>query len=258
MLLSNRLASSRLTGIKRAISISGAFIKMSTPAQRLANQANAQNSSGPKTETGKAASAVNNRKHGFAGAFFLLPNEDEADYRQLNDGFAAEYQPINVIEQILVQKMVQHYWVSQRAHQMQDACAYEHQLDPVANNSLALFIRYQTTHDRAFHKCIEQLAKLRAERRKEQIGFDSQKRQQAAQEASEAQKQADETRRQELHQAKIRLLNSKAALTELDANIKGTLEAKFPGYTAIPFTDIKPFLETAIQDFVNYKTSKAA
>ncbi len=75
---------------------------------------------------------------------------------------------------------------------------------------------------------------------------------------SKLRKQADETRRQEVHEAKVRLINSKAALTELDANIKGTLEAKFPGYTAIPFTDIKPFLETAIQDFVNYKTAKAA
>ncbi|MDQ2776436.1 MAG: hypothetical protein M3Y57_16200, partial [Acidobacteriota bacterium] len=118
--------------------------------------------------------------------------------------------------------------------------------------------RYQTTHDRAFHKCLNQLAKLRADKRKEQIGFESQKRQQAAQEAIEVSKQADETRRQEVHQAKVRLLNSKAALTELDANIKGTLEAKFPGHTAIPFNDIKPVLETAIQDFVNYKTAKAA
>jgi hypothetical protein len=227
---------------------------MSTPAQRSANQANAQHSTGAITEMGKAASAGNNRKYSLAGAFFLLPNEEEADYRKLASDLVEEHRPSTRTEVILVEKMAQHYWTSQRAQSLQQP----HFENGSAVQSFSLFLRYQTTHDRAFHKCIEQLAKLRAERRKEQIGFESQKRQQAAQEENEARKQADETRRQELHQAKVRLLNSKAALTELDANIKGTLEAKFPGYTAIPFTDIKPFLETAIQDFVNYKTSKAA
>ncbi len=227
---------------------------MSTPAQTSANQANAQHSSGPKSDTGKAASAGNNRKYALAGAFFLLPDEDEADFLKLVSDLTEEHQPSTRTELILVEKMAQHYWTSQRAQWLQK---------PIFENgnaaqSFSLFLRYQTTHDRAFHKCLDQLVKLRAERRKEQIGFESQKRQQAAQQAIEATKQADETRRQEVHEAKVRLINSKAALTELDANIKGTLEAKFPGYTAIPFTDIKPFLETAIQDFVNYKTAKAA
>jgi hypothetical protein len=227
---------------------------MSTSAQTAANQANAQHSSGPKTETGKVASAGNNRKYALAGAFFLLPEEDEADFRKLVSDLTEEHQPCTRTELILVEKMAQHYWTSQRAQWLQK---------PIFENgnaaqSFSLFLRYQTTHDRAFHKCLDQLVKLRAERRKEQIGFESQKRQQAAQQAVEASKQADEIRRQEVHEAKVRLINSKAALTELDANIKGTLEAKFPGYTAIPFTDIKPFLETAIQDFVNYKTAKAA
>ncbi|MDQ2948220.1 MAG: hypothetical protein M3Y27_20175 [Acidobacteriota bacterium] len=62
----------------------------------------------------------------------------------------------------------------------------------------------------------------------------------------------------ETHQAKVRLIHSKAALTELDASLKGTLEAVFPGHTTIPFDDIKPFLQAAVQDFVNCKTAKAA
>jgi hypothetical protein len=227
---------------------------MSTPAQRSANQANAQHSSGAKTETGKAASAGNNRKYALAGAFFLLPDQDETDYRKLVSDLIEEHRPSTRTELILVEKMAQHYWTSQRALSLQNP-NFE---NGNAVQSFSLLLRYQTTHDRAFHKCLEQLAKLRAERRKEQIGFESQKRRQAAQEGIEATKQADETRRQEVHQAKVRLINSKAAVAELDANIKGTLEPKFPGHTAIPFTDIKPFLETAIQDFVNYKTAKAA
>ncbi len=228
---------------------------MSTPAQIYANRLNARHSTGAKTEAGKAASADNNTKHNLTGHFSVLPNEIEAEFVQLLLDLVNEHNPVTRTEEILVEKMAQHYWRSQRALYMQENCL---EMPEKFAIGLSLILRYQTTHDRAFHKCLEQLAKLRADRRKEQIGFESQKRQQAAQEAIEVSKQADETRRQELHQAKVRLLNSKAALTELDANIKGTLEAKFPGHTAIPFTDIKPFLETAIQDFVNYKTAKAA
>ncbi len=40
--------------------------------------------------------------------------------------------------------------------------------------SLSLYIRYQTTNERAFSKCLSDLLKLRAERRKDKIGFESQ------------------------------------------------------------------------------------
>ncbi|MBV8811310.1 MAG: hypothetical protein JO033_21790, partial [Acidobacteriaceae bacterium] len=60
---------------------------------------------------------------------------------------------------------------------------------------LALYLRYQTTHERAFHKCLKDLLKLRAERRKEQIGFVSQQHKAAHQ----ARREARENRQQERH-----------------------------------------------------------
>ena len=45
-----------------------------------------------------------------------------------------------------------------------------------ATEHFALYLRYQTTHERAFYKALTELQKLRAERKKEQIGFESQKR----------------------------------------------------------------------------------
>jgi len=41
-------------------------------------------------------------------------------------------------------------------------------------------MRCQTTHERAFYKAFKELQNIRAKRIKRQIGFDSQKRQQAA------------------------------------------------------------------------------
>ncbi len=58
--------------------------------------------------------------------------------------------------------------------------------------------RHGLTHDRAFHKCLNALLKLRAEKRKEQIGFESQQ-----------QKQAAETRKQDLHKWNVLLVEAK-------------------------------------------------
>ena len=37
---------------------------------------------------------------------------------------------------------------------------------------LALYLRYQTTHDRAFERCVKELRTLRKEREKVKIGFE--------------------------------------------------------------------------------------
>jgi DNA-directed RNA polymerase specialized sigma24 family protein len=65
--------------------------------------------------------------------------------------------------------------------------------------SLAVYLRYQTTHDRAFHKSLNTLLKLRAEKRKAEIGFVSQQRQSE----EHARKQAAEKRKQEIHKWKV-------------------------------------------------------
>ena len=58
------------------------FLAMSTPAQTLANQQNAQRSTGPTTPEGKAAASRNAATHGLHNAdFTLLPHEDAAAFQ---------------------------------------------------------------------------------------------------------------------------------------------------------------------------------
>jgi len=220
---------------------------MSTAAQIAANQANSQHSTGPKSETGKAASSMNRYKFGLTGRFRVHPGEDQAEYDALLDALKEEHNPATPTEQLLVTKMAEHHWLSQRAQACVNAAVHPDTHGQLVSG-LTTFLRYQTTHERAFHKALNTLLKLRAERRKEQIGFESQKRKEAAQ-------QAEETRRQEAHESKIRLQNSKAEWQELNTEIKGSMEAVLPGHTRIPFEEIKPFLKSAIQDFVAYKTA---
>ncbi len=159
---------------------------MSTAAQMAANQANAQHSTGPKTPQGRAAIAQNNFRHGFTGAFRILPGEKQAEFDMLLLSFRNQHQPSTEFEGTLVEKMAQHFWLAQRALSLQDTCnrATVESSDnstgsaaPVlyknAQNQLALYLRYQTTHDRAFHRALNQLLNLRKQKRKAEIGFAS-------------------------------------------------------------------------------------
>jgi hypothetical protein len=162
---------------------------MSTVAQITANQANAQKSTGPRTDEGKSHSSRNNFRHGFTGAFCVIPGENQSDFDQLLESLRAEHSPSTTTESLLVESLAQHYWLKQRAIRLQRTC---HESD---ENQLALYLRYQTANDRAFHKCLDQLLKLRAERRKAEIGFESQRRKKS----EEARRKTNENRRAERH-----------------------------------------------------------
>jgi hypothetical protein len=185
---------------------------MSTDAQRAANQANAQHSTGPKTEEGKAASSRNHLKFGLTGRFTVLPWEKQEEFEDLRSRLCAEHQIHSPFEAELIEKMAQHYWLSQRAVLLQETC-FDRDL-PLCEQEkhLALYLRYQTTHDRAFERCAGELRKLRKEREKVKIGFESQKRRQAEEahrEANENRRQAAENRKQELHQWAVLLAEAK-------------------------------------------------
>src|SRR5437870_1313569 len=135
-----------------------------SPAQLAANRLNAQHSTGPKTEAGKAVSSLNNFRHGLAGKFMVLDWESEEEFDDLLENLRAEHQPATPTETLLVESMAQHYWLRQRAVRFQH-CIMDQKLPTCEYpKDLALYLRYQTTHERAFHKCVNQLLKLRAEK----------------------------------------------------------------------------------------------
>ncbi len=208
---------------------------MSTQAQTAANEANAQHSTGPKTAEGKAIACRNNFRHGLAGKWMLLPDEDPTEFEELSESLRNEHQPSSPTETLLVEQMAQHYWISQRALCLQ-ATAFEN-LPEIDEKKLALYIRYHSTQNRAFHKSLNDLLRLRAEKRKAEIGFESQRRQ-----------PEEDARKQELHEARVRVLNARASDLELDTDIRGTVEARLPGRTAIPFHMLKGVLKVSLEE----------
>ena len=80
-------------------------LEMATAAQIAANQENAQKSTGP-SEEGKAASCMNNFRHGLAGGgFYFLEEEDADEYDALLNALMTEHNADTATELILVEKM---------------------------------------------------------------------------------------------------------------------------------------------------------
>jgi hypothetical protein len=70
-----------------------------------ANRANAQLSTGPRTEQGKAKSSLNAVKTGLTGRTVLLPSDDAVQYERQVQRFFAELKPIGESESALVQSL---------------------------------------------------------------------------------------------------------------------------------------------------------
>lgn len=149
---------------------------MSTAAQTTANRVNAESSTGPKTEIGKAQSSQNALKHGLASGKLIIQGENREEYKQLKLDLRNEHQPSGITEDLLVEKMAMSLWFSRRA-QIAQSVAIETapEEDPIPEKKLAILLRYQTTNDRAFYKALATLRELQKERRKTaafaQIGF---------------------------------------------------------------------------------------
>ncbi len=83
---------------------------MPTQAQIAANQKNAQLSTGPTSETGKATSSLNAVKTGLTGRTVLLPGDDAALYEAHISQSIERHQPAADDERNLVQSLADTEW----------------------------------------------------------------------------------------------------------------------------------------------------
>ncbi len=74
------------------------------------NRANAQHSTGPRTEAGKQRASLNALRHGLTSRNALLESEDHAAYQQHCRKFLDEYQPATPTETQLTQELADTAW----------------------------------------------------------------------------------------------------------------------------------------------------
>lgn len=79
-------------------------------AQLTANRENAQRSTGPTSEDGKAKSSLNAVKTGLTGRTVVLPADDAAEYQRHIMAYEKEFQPVGQRECDLVQSIADTQW----------------------------------------------------------------------------------------------------------------------------------------------------
>ena len=84
--------------------------KTLSEAQLLANLRNAQKSTGPRTEPGKAHSSMNARRHGLTGQFFVMNEADRLAYETFEKGLIASLKPVGAYEHQLAVSISQDQW----------------------------------------------------------------------------------------------------------------------------------------------------
>ena len=89
-----------------------------TDSKLLANQANSQKSTGPKTPDGKKRSSLRALRHGLTGRVIVMPDEDYHAYEAFSKRWSDDLNPHGVIEQGLVQQMTDCQWVLNRAQSL--------------------------------------------------------------------------------------------------------------------------------------------
>jgi hypothetical protein len=139
---------------------------MSTASQ-IANAANAQLSTGPRTDEGKRQSSQNARTHGLTAQHPVIPAEDRAAFDELRAQLHAETKPQGALQQIIFDELVHSAWNLRRVRAMEaelDAFAPDSFLsDDASTAKFDRLARHHTRIERAFFRCLRELKALQTD-----------------------------------------------------------------------------------------------
>ena len=96
---------------------------MASQKQIEANRRNAQRSTGPTSDLGKAVARFNALKHGMTADTAVLPYEDQHSYAELRESLIGHYRPVGSAESMLVEVIVNSYWRLLRARRVEGTSA---------------------------------------------------------------------------------------------------------------------------------------
>ncbi len=103
---------------------------MSTMQQTLANQENAQSSTGPRTEEGKKIVALNALRHGLTSQLVILPNESKERYETFKTALLRDLKAEGAVELMLAETICDTYWRLERGRAAEDNVLARGHLEP--------------------------------------------------------------------------------------------------------------------------------
>ena len=109
---------------------------MATAAQCLANHANAQLSTGPRTGQGKARSAQNHLSHGLSSREFIVLPGQQAEFEEFSAGLREAVQPVGALEFDLFTQLAHASWKLRRCRCAASRASSENRrMDALRSNS---------------------------------------------------------------------------------------------------------------------------
>ena len=149
-----------------------------SPTQSEASRLNGARSAGPASEAGKAHSALNGVRHGLCGrTFFLLPDEDAAEFQRHEALWLAAWRPRDLYEHEAAEAAIRCMWREERADRLEapvltDLFAAGKLADPAeaeaaktaAFKALGTLLRYRGRIEREHRAAKQALENLRQRR----------------------------------------------------------------------------------------------
>jgi hypothetical protein len=141
---------------------------MATPAQLLANQANALKSTGPVTPEGKAKSAKNATSHGLAAAVLTIPDADREAFSQFEANLTESVRPKGALEIETCSQLLHAAWRLRQIQALIHNLYLQHEKDPLsvpeAAAELRQLNRYRATLEMIFYRSIKHIRTLQTMR----------------------------------------------------------------------------------------------
>ena len=163
---------------------------MTNEKQIHANRLNAQRSTGPRSDEGRATVAQNALKHGVFSKQILLEGESKKEFEALKAEFYEQFRPQGFLEQLFCERALAAAWRLSRVTQMESMLidhatrrSYDHSgiievLSGYSGDELSLLSRYEISLEKILFRSLAELRSLQTARTSDtatQIGFVPQK-----------------------------------------------------------------------------------
>ena len=134
---------------------------MPSQIQLEANRANAQLSTGPRTEEGKARAALNSRKHGLSAAHLVITEADREAFDSMQAALLADISPQGELELTLFDTLLHASWNIRRCRIVEAGLLGDQKQNEA---SLRQLDRHARRHNSNFHRALKELRALQTAR----------------------------------------------------------------------------------------------
>ncbi|MBK5294103.1 MAG: hypothetical protein JJE04_20800 [Acidobacteriia bacterium] len=140
---------------------------MSSLPQIEANRANAQLSTGPCTQEGKAASAQNARTHGLTSKDLVILPHEQDDFLDFQISLTGQIKPNGQLELTAFDNLLHAAWNMRRIRRLEAQIA-ESGIDPLSDSGLASqcdrYARYFARAEKSYYRALRELRVLQSDR----------------------------------------------------------------------------------------------